>query len=164
MPAALDEPERDALAGRDVDDEPAPVDRRRPDLEMRVARSRERARAEQRPAEVRAAAARPERRDLRQLVAQVLRKRHLQPHALEREQSPLVLDAEVAVRADAVRGDDPVSGDERRQRAAPAEGAGRTRGTGIARERRELAVGDDVAARDLAQRAGTLAVEAVRQP
>ena len=61
--------------------------------------------------------------------------------------------------ADPVRGDDAVHGQERRELAAGAERSGRARGARVAGERRELAVGHDLAAGDPAQRAGAVAVE-----
>ncbi len=84
------------------------------------------------------------RRDLRELVAELLGQRHLERDSLEREQAPLVVDTELTVGADPVRADDAVRGDERRQRAAPAERAGRARGAGVTGEQRELAVADDL--------------------
>ena len=122
------------------------------------ARRRTRGRAPRaRPAGSSAAAARsaPARRGGR-------RRATSRADAFEREQPPLVLDAEVAVGADPVRADDAVRRDERRERAAPAERAGGARGARVAGERRELAVGDDLAARHLPQRAGAVAVEPVR--
>ena len=83
-------------------------------------------------------------RDRGELVAQLVRERQ---SFLEREQPALVVDAEVAVRADAASRDDPVHGHERRQVAAGAERPGRARGARASGERGELAVGDDLAAR-----------------
>ena len=81
---------------------------------------------------------------------------------LERQQAPLVVDAER-------RRSEPMPpapttrwhGHERRERAARAERPGGARGARAARERGELAVGDDLAARDRPQRARAVAVEAV---
>ena len=69
---------------------------------------------------------------------------------------------ELAPAADAVRRHDPVHGKERRELAARAERPGRAGGTGVAGERRQLAVGDDLAARDRQQRACAVGVETVR--
>ena len=86
------------------------------------------------------AAAATVRRDLGEFVAELLGEGHLQRHALQREQAALVLDAELAVRADPVRGDHPVSRDERRQVAASAERARGPGGARVAGESGELAV------------------------
>src|SRR6185312_16595121 len=66
---------------------------------------------------------------------------------LEREHAPLVVDAEVPERPDPVHGDDAVTRDDDAEAVARAEGprgAGRTR---PARERGQLPVRDDLAAR-----------------
>ena len=80
--------------------------------------------------------------------------------SLELQQSPLVVDAELAPAADPVRGDDPVHGQERGELAAGAERPGRARRARVAGERGQLAVGDDLAARDRSQRACAVGVEA----
>ncbi len=68
----------------------------------------------------------------------------------------------VAVRpvpADAVRGDDPVVGEHERDTARRAEAAGGACGARPTGERRELAVGDDLAPRHRAQRERQLGLE-----
>ena len=102
------------------------------------------------------AAAAPDRRDRRELVAQVVRERHARAPA-----------AAACSRARATR----TSRSRRRPRRGgrgrtgePVPGAERAGGTGRARtagERGELAVGHDLAARHGAQRARAVAVEAV---
>src|SRR5204862_4478929 len=72
--------------------------------------------------------------------------------ALEVEQAPLVLGAVGAVGAETAGGDDAMARDEDREVAARAEASGGARGTGRTGERRELAVGDDLAARDRPER------------
>src|SRR4051794_22873698 len=72
--------------------------------------------------------------------------------ALEREQAPLVPGAVGAVRAEAAGRDDAMARDEDREMAVRAEAPGGARGTGSTGERRELAVGDDLAPRDRPER------------
>src|SRR5581483_11788389 len=79
--------------------------------------------------------------------------------ALEREQPPLVLEPERAVRAEAGRADDPVARDEEPEPVASAEAAGRARCARRSGKHGELAVADDLSRRDGAQRAGAPAVE-----
>ena len=71
----------------------------------------------------------------------------------------MYVDAERAVAADPARRDDPVAGHEEREAVLGAEGAGRPRRPGAAGERRELAVGDDLAPGNAAQRPGERALE-----
>ena len=68
--------------------------------------------------------------------------------ALEREQPALELRAGAAVASDPVRGDDAVARDDERVAVLGAERPGRARGARPARERRQLAVGDDLAPRE----------------
>src|SRR5579885_3190150 len=81
--------------------------------------------------------------------------------ALQREQPPLVRDAERAERADAAGRHHPVAGDERREPVAGAEAAGGAGRAGMPGERGELAVGDDLAAPDGPEGPRAVAVEAV---
>ena len=69
-------------------------------------------------------------------------------HPLEREQPALELRAGAAVAADPVRGDDAVARDHERVAVLGAERPRRARGARPARERRQLAVGDDLTPRD----------------
>src|SRR6266540_2190219 len=78
---------------------------------------------------------------------------------LEREQAPLVLETEIAVAAEPVCPDNAVAGDEDRVTVARAERAGRARGPRCAGERGELTVGDDLPARDSAERPRTRLLE-----
>src|ERR1051325_7411410 len=78
---------------------------------------------------------------------------------LERQKAALVRRAEGAVPADTLRADDAVARDEDAEAVLRTErpcGAG---GSGTAGERGELAVRDDVAARNRAQRTRELALE-----
>ena len=92
------------------------------------------------------------RRDRGELFPKIVREQGV---AFEREKAAFVADAVGAVGAEPVRGDDAVAGDEEAEVAASAEAAGRASGARRAGERRELAVGDDLPARDRAQRLGT---------
>src|SRR5215218_11477705 len=73
--------------------------------------------------------------------------------ALEGEEAALVLDAEGAVAADPAGRDDPVARHEEREAVLGAERAGGTGGASTAGERRQLAVADDLAPGNRAQRA-----------
>ena len=106
-------------------------------------------------------AAAPLGRDLRELVAEVVRE--ARAYTFELQQPPLVLDAVRAPAADAGRADDAVDGQERRELAARAERAGGARRARPPGERGELAVGDDLSAGHGAQRAGAVPVEPVRK-
>jgi hypothetical protein len=74
--------------------------------------------------------------------------------ALESQQAKLVSDSELAVRAQAVRRHDPVARHEDREPVSRAKRPGRTGRSGAPSERRELAIGHRLAARDSSQRGG----------
>src|SRR5579871_2641901 len=80
---------------------------------------------------------------------------------LEREQPALVVDPEIPERADPGGADNAVARDERAEPVPRAERAGGAGGAGMPGERRELAVGDDLAARHAPEGSGALTVEAV---
>src|SRR6185437_8206516 len=75
---------------------------------------------------------------------------------IELQHAPLVLDAVRPPAADPVRRDNAVHREERRQLATGAERPGGARRAGVAGERRQFAVGDDLAAFDPAQCLGTV--------
>src|SRR5438046_993473 len=90
-------------------------------------------------------------------------RRRSKPHPVEREQSPLVVDAEAPERADAAGGDDAMARDENGEPVAGAERPRRTGGARPAGARSELAVGHHLPAADGAEDAGALPVEPVVQ-
>src|SRR6185369_16124812 len=104
-------------------------------------------------------ASRQQRR--RGAIAASSSRRSSEKDMLERQQAPFVVDSERAVAADPVGGDDAVARHERRE---PVLGTERPRGpgrAGAAGERRELAVGDDLAPGQRTQDALAVAVEAL---